>query len=579
MSPQLSQAARPAKLTTPLGEDVLVLRRFDVVEMLSDLYEIRIEALSQEEGIDFDKLLGRHCHVELQIEEDLAEGRRKEKTRHFCGVLTQAQWLGVHLDLDVYRLVLRPWPWLLDQTARSKIFHNKTVDKIIETVLRERNFGDLRLDLKGYPTLEYCVQYRETDFAFVSRLMAEYGICYYFEHEAGSHRLVLADQPSAHRPVPETETLPYLPHGGHARRDVEHISHWLSERRFQTGKVALRDYNYDTPDADMNADKQASEKYEHSHLEVYDYPGRYKVKGDGVTLAEMRLDALQARDHRRLVTGHAATLYPGGLTTIERHPDKAENRQYLVVQASHSFTDLYEYRTGGSGTGSGETEYSGHYEFQPADRPFRPLHAPRKPTIHGPQTATVVGEEGEEIDVEDAGRTLVNGTVFNGRNKMPFGTKAKKQINGIKSNSTTGGGGFNQFVFDDTKRSEKMEVRAEKDLNELVRDTATTDIGEAFTGHKGKAARKVTIKKGDDELKVSAGHQSVDVKETIHIKAGQKITLEVGGSTIVMDGSSITLKSVNIMIDASGELTAKGTMTTLKGAASTVIQGGVVKIN
>ncbi|AOO81778.1 type VI secretion system Vgr family protein [Bosea vaviloviae] len=628
MSRHPSQANRPAILKTPFGGDVLVFHRLDANEGLSELFEYRIEALSTKDNLDFDTALGQQCHLEINVAEYKGSIVTRKKKRYFSGILVEAQWLGMQEDLYLYRLTLRPWLWLLGQTANCKIFHNQMVDKIIEKVLRDGQLGELRLDIKSYPKLEYCVQYRETNLAFVNRLMEEYGICYYFEHEAGSHRLVLADQASSHKPIQGTETIPFRPsQEANNRHEFEHIEHWMVERRFRTGKITFRDYNYEKPDADMQAEEQTSETYQHSKLEVYDYPGRYLKNGDGKTLAKVKLESEQAADRRRIASGDAVTLYPGGLTTLERHRADSENKQFLVVRATHSFVSLQAYR---SGTNGGEHDYSGQYEFQLADRPFKPPQLTDKPTIFGPQTARVVGEKGEEIDVDDQGRILVKfhwdrddehlyrvrvaqvwagdswggsfipridqeviveflegdidrplvvGTVYNGKHKMPFGTKANKNINGIKSDTTTGGNGYNQLTFDDTKKAEKVEFRAEKFLDTLVRDTETRNIGEDFSSEKGEASRNITLKKGDDNLKVETGNQVVDVNKEILIKAGQKITLKVGGSTIVMDQQSITLKAITIKVEASADLDMKGTTTQLKGSAVLTITGGLVKIN
>jgi type VI secretion system secreted protein VgrG len=633
MSRELSQSERPAILDTPFhGDEELVFSRLDAHEGISELYEFRIEALSKKPDLDFDKALGRHCHVEINVVEyESTTTITARKKRYFSGLLAEAQWLGMQEDLHLYRLTLRPWLWLLGHKATCKIFHNKPVHEIIDKVLRRGGLGELRLDLKSYPTLEYCVQYRESDLAFVSRLMEEYGICYYFEHEAGKHRLVLADQKSSHKPIPKTETLPYFPLDKNNRRGGEHVSHWMTERRFQTGKFVFRDYDYSKPDADMQVEEEATEAYQNAKLEAFDFPGRYREKGDGSKLAKVRLQSEQARDRRRLASGEAVTLYPGGLTTLQNHLVDAENQQYLVVRASHSYNGMQTYRSG-AGAGKGQ-EYSGQYEFQVADRPFRPPQITPKPTIFGPQTARVVAEKknkGEEIDTDDKGRILVKfhwdrdddyscrvrvaqpwagtgwggsfipridqeviveflegdidrplvvGAVYNGKHDMPFGTSAKKTINGIKSDSTKGGGGYNELTFDDLKKSEKMEIRAEKDLNSLIRDTETRDIGENFSAHKGPESRKITMKQGDDLLKVESGKKTVDVSGDILIKSGSKITLEVGGSTIVMDGGSITLKSVNINVEASGNLKETGTMTDITGSAVLTLKGGMVKIN
>lgn len=179
----------------------------------------------------------------------------------------------------------------------------------------------------------------------------------------------------------------------------------------------------------------------------------------------------------------------------------------------------------------------------------------------------------------DIDRPLVVGTVYNGKHKMPFGTKASKNINGVKSDTTTGSNGYNQLTFDDTKKAEKVEFRAEKFLDTLVRDTETRNIGEDFSSEKGEASRNITLKKGDDNLKVETGNQVVDVNQEILIKAGKKITLKVGETTIVMDNQSITLTSLNIKIEAKADLDMAGTTTQLKGHATLTIKGGMVTIN
>jgi type VI secretion system secreted protein VgrG len=624
MSRDPKQTDRFARLETPLGADVLTVARFSGSEGLSEPFEYVIEALSTQENIDFDKALGQECKLQLRVTE-MSGGRvTSQKERWFCGILVEAQWLGADDTYFIYRLVLRPWAWLLDHTTDCHIFNEMAVDEIVEKVLRDAGLGKLRLDLQGYPTLEYCVQYRETKFAFVSRLMEEYGIAYYFEHGSDGHTMVLADQKSAYKPIPKSETLPFIPVGS-GREEVEHLDQWIAQRRFRTGKVTYRDYNYEKPNAEMEAEKAASEGYTSSDLEVYDYPGRYKERDDGVDLATVRLEGEQALDRRRIASGDSPTLYPGGLFALQDHPSGAENIQYLVVRANHAFEGI-DYRSGGS---KGSQDYNGTYELQPHDRQFRPLRRTPKPTIYGPQTARVHGEGGE-IDVDEQGRILlcfhwdrkkeikyrvrvaqvwsgrdwggvfipridqevvveflegdidrplVTGTVYNGKNTMPFGTKPDKTINGWRSDSTVGGGGYNEFVFDDEKGAERVSMRAEKDHQVLVRDAGTAPFGEAFTADKGPASRKATLKKGDDKLDVENGNQNVWVSKEITVEAGQKITLKVGASTIVMDGQSITLKSPQITAKADATFTATSPKSEVKGDAVLILQGGIVKIN
>ena len=602
MNIDLSQEKRIGSLGTPLGKDVLVLTRFNGSEGLSELFEFRVDALSKKSGINFDDAIGQNCSVKLKT-----YGRTE---RVFNGVLVEAQWLGGQGRLHAYQLVLRPWLWLLSHRTDCRIFSKETAKKgntvpdIIKQVFSDASFSDFRDNLtSGYPELEYCVQYRETDLAFVSRLMESYGIYYYFEYSSDKHTLVLADAKSSHKPIQGSETVPFIQLLGQDRRDREHIFSWTSERRFRSGKVTLNDYDLLQPNAKLQSEAQGSERYQKADLELYDYPGKYprsgpqspKKSSDGDRLAKIRLDAEQALDHRRYAVGDAASLYPGGLFKLERHP--SDNAEYLVVRASHEFgTEFYQ-------TGSGEAPgqiYHGRYELLRSDRVYRsPLVTP-KPVIYGPQTAKVVGKQGEEIDVDEHGRItvqfhwdrqrkpsrrarvaqiwsgrswggqviprigqevvveflegdpdrpLVVGTVYNNDYKYPYDLPGSKTVSGVKSDSSKGGRGYNEFKFEDKKGSELIGMRAEKDLDVLVRHAETREIGTVFEVPAGSPSRKTTLKKGDDELSVESGNQTTTVSKNITIKAGIKIELIVGPSTIVIDNSGITINGPLVKIN------------------------------
>src|SRR5215510_15504218 len=395
MDSSLKQDTRLAQLTTPAGKDELVLQRFDGVEGLSELFEYRIEAIAKKE-IDFDAILGRSCSVMIKV---------YDKERHFNGILVEAQWVGIKQEHHVYRLVLRPWLWLCSRTSDCRFFQDKTAPDIIQQVFKDRGFNDVRTSLsESYPELEYCVQYRESDLAFVSRLMEQHGIYYFFEHTSDKHMLVLADSMSAHQAVPGLGQIDFIPLGNSERRDRQHIYHLVSERRFRTGKVELNDYYELEPNADLKADKKGTAKYNKSDMEFYDYPGKYKKKSDGEKYAKVVLEAEQALDERRHTDGNAPSLFPGGTTKLQQHMRSSENKDYLVVRASHLYVAEH-YR---SGTGAAHHEYSGHYEFLPKDKQFRAPIVTPKPLIHGIQTAKVVGKnKSDEIDVDEHGRILV----------------------------------------------------------------------------------------------------------------------------------------------------------------------------
>jgi type VI secretion system secreted protein VgrG len=244
---ELKQDKRIALLKTPLGEDVLVLTRFEGVEGLSELFEYQIDALSKRPNLNFDSAIGEKCSVTFKI-----HNVREKRERHFSGVLAQAQWLGGgDAKTYAYRLWLRPSLWLLSQKAECRIFHSMTAPEIIKKLLEEHGIAFEDNFSENHPTREYCVQYRETDLAFLSRLMEEEGIYYFFKHSPGEHKLFLVEldvearadrgggNPSVHRPcrarsartrahlrMAQREALPHCESGPRRLRseEVEHGS-------------------------------------------------------------------------------------------------------------------------------------------------------------------------------------------------------------------------------------------------------------------------------------------------------------------------------------------------------------------
>ncbi len=649
MSDSLEQDQRVAKLDTPFGKDVLVLTRFDASEGLSELFEYRIDALSKKD-VDFDQAIGRNCSVTVKTHGG---------ERVFNGVLVEGEWLGKGAEEQHgYRLVLRPWLWLLSRTSDCRIFEDKTAPDIIKTVFDDRGFNQYKLKLQGeFPKLEYCVQYRETDLDFVSRLMEQHGIYYFFEHKADQHTLVLANAESSHEAVPNCATVPFNAFGGSGHEARENLTHWLHQRRFRTGKIEYNDYDYLQPTTNLISDAKGSAGYSRSNMELYDYPGKYTKRSDGEKYAKWLLEAEQAVDERRHASGKAPSLFPGGLVSLEKHPKGSENRKYLMVRATHSVvTEFYRSTI----STPAEDLYSGSYELQPSDRPFRSPIVTPEPRIHGIQTAKVVGKKGEEIDVDEHGRILLEffwdrkkkqscrvrvaevwagkkwggqfiprigmevvveflegdpdrplvvGAVYNRDYKHPFEMPANKTQSGLKSDSSKGGNGYNQIMFEDEKGSEEINVHAQKDHKLTILDTEVREIGERFTAQTaGMNSRKTTLLQGDDSLTVAIGNQhltvamnqdstiglnqsnTIGVSQTnsigasqstsvgaaisttagaaISITAGVAITLTCGGSTIAITPAGIAIHAPTIAIASDGPLAIKGMPVAIAGAAA-----------
>ena len=383
-----TQDNQPAQLLTPFGKDYLVLTGFESTEGIGELFQINVSALSETENINFDNAIGQLCHVKLK-----AFGAT---VRFFSGILTEARYVGRGQDMHNYSLVLRPWLWLLAHRADCRIFLDKNVKEIIQEVFTRAGFGqgeDFEFKTQeDYEPIPYCVQYRETDFTFVTRLMEEFGLYYHFEHSERGHLLILADSTASHV---LNEDLPTATYSKATKTGPkQYFYDWISERRFSTGRFELNDYDYRDPSKNLIASKETSESYTHSRLEFYDYPGRYNEEGKGEKFARFRLEAEQSFDRRRYSDGNAPSLFPGTLVDLEEHPVPAENRRYLVLRCGHRLFGQ-SYRSDG-GSAEGDVVQRANYELLPSHRPFRMLPTTPKPRIYGIQTARVVGHKGEE---------------------------------------------------------------------------------------------------------------------------------------------------------------------------------------
>ncbi|MBC8130904.1 MAG: type VI secretion system tip protein VgrG, partial [Rhizobiaceae bacterium] len=393
MSGPKQQAKRIAQLVTPLGEDVLVASRLDGSEGMSKLFEYRIEGLSSDPDLDLDVLIGRNATMSLETPDG--------DSRYFDGIVVEAEWVGQRYEDFVYRLVLRPWFWLLSRRTDCRIFHAKTAPEIVEEVMKAHPFAHFQNALtRTYPTLEYTVQYRESDLAFCLRLMEKHGIGYYFRHQPGQHMLVMSDSLSSYETIPGG-SRPFIPKAMREHVDGEHISMMVPQRRFTSGKVALAAYDFKKPTAEMGTQAQAPGSYEHATLEVYDYPGQYVEPDAGTAYSSARMSAEASRDRRRMIGGDLPSACPGQLMTVTGHPRASENQEYLVLSATHAFASQ-GYRSGVND----EDAYHGTYELLPSTVDFAPPMTTEKARVYGPQTAVVVGEG--EIDVDEFGRILVH---------------------------------------------------------------------------------------------------------------------------------------------------------------------------
>jgi type VI secretion system secreted protein VgrG len=580
-----TQDHRFAKITSSLGADTLLFYRMTGAESLSEPFEFQLEMLSEKSDIDPNALLGKTLSVNLILPGG--------GTRNLHGHVCRFGQTGIKGRFYRYCATLRPWLWFLSRAYNCRIFQQETVPNIIKKVLETHKFNDFKLSLSGtHASREYCVQYRETDLNFISRLMEEEGIYYFFQHEKNKHTLVLTDSIDAHKPVTDYATLSYTSSPGVLRGRKEYIFDWAVTQGVQPGAVTLRDFDFEKPKEDLTVKSTASYSHEHGKYEWYDYPGKYLATGDGQTLASCRRDEFGAQHTQFTGASNAMGLTTGALFTLADHPLSSQNAQYLLLETRFSI-ESDEYEAGGGGG----SDFQCSFVALARDTPFRPPQKAVKPTMRGPQTAIVVGKAGEEIWTDKYGRVkvqfhwdrdgkkdensscwvrvshpwagkgwgaiaiprigqevivdflegdpdrpIVTGRVYNAEQTVPYTLPANATQTGIKSRSSKQGAqeNFNEIRMEDKKGSEEIFVQAEKDMNVVIENNETRKVG-FDKKDKGNQTldiyndRTVTLDQGNDTLTVKKGKRVVTVEtgdDTHTVKTGNRVvSVDTGNDT------------------------------------------------
>ena len=402
MADNPTQDGRIGKLATPLGKDKLCLTRFDGSEAIGELFEYRIEAVSTDPNLDFSAALGKNCSVHLETTDHVG--------RDFSGILTEAKWAGMRFNLPLYRLVLRPWPWIMSLRSHCRIFANMNVKDIIKQALGDNNFGPIvDLMIEDYPTLEYTVQYRETSLNFALRMMEKFGIYYYFKFDKGDgdspspHYLVLADS-ATHETLPAPKSILYLPPSAAGPDNIQSFNDWSRQQGVIAGIFELNDYDYNKPNADLSTHEAYPTPPERSL--VYDYPGGYDDKAIGDRLTKVRQEAERIFEDRCTAGGYAPSLTPGFAIQRTSQDGDSQDDDYLILRCNHWYGDQ-SYASTGSGQEAADGAYSGSYELSRFSVPYRMPLRTRRPVIIGSQPAKVISKQNQEIDVDKLGRVLV----------------------------------------------------------------------------------------------------------------------------------------------------------------------------
>ncbi len=588
-----------------LGPNELLLHSFTGSEELSGLFLFQLELLSENRRIKFEDILGQ------EISFGVAGPDESGQPRHIHGIVTAFSQLPDTPRFSRYRASVSPKVWILTRKQNCRIFQKLTTPDILKKVLTGI---DAAWELQGsYTPRDYCVQYRETDFNFVSRLMEEEGIFFFFRHAKNTHKLVISDNKSSHLDLPGESSLIYDEVSG-GTRDETRIWSWSKTQELGPGKFSLQDYFFETPKTNLSASKdilpsttvgKVTHKMKvggNDQFEIYSYPGGYEKRSQGEEIARHSMELLEMSQFTIKGESNSFLLIPGYRFTLTRHPH-AEG-PYVLTSVTHSAFE--------GGFNSGESSYTNAFTAIPYDLLYRPRPSAHKPHVLGCQTAVVVGPSGEEIYTDKYGRVKVQfhwdregqnndssscwmrfatnwggknwgtihiprvgqevivdfldgdldrpiivGSVYNALHMPPFDLPAHKTRSGIKSQSSKGGGGYNQIAFEDLKGSEEIIVHAQKDLNLKVENDRSVDI--LHNDRANVAKNRLTEIGADYETKVGGKRKII---------AGSEITLQTGAAKIAMkssgkidiSGTDIAIKGLTVNVEASTVSTIKGTL-------------------
>lgn len=604
-------------LDSPHGDD-LKFHTLDGSDELGRLFEFRVEALADSHSLSLKDMLGKSVTVRIE--------QQDQSTRYLNGIVARASLAGRRAERYYgYELVVRPWLWLATRRSDCRIFQNRTVPEIVQEVLSTYGFPIENHLAESYVPREYCVQYNETDAAFVSRLMEFEGIYYWFRHAEDTHTLMLSDAMSSHTALPGYETIPYIARDRTAIADEEHIDGWLPAQEVSVGKHQTTDYDYTKPRADLSSQKVDPRGHDHDSFASFEWPGGYRDDAPGAHYSRVRLEEQQAEHERASADTDVRGAAPGYLFTLAHCPRADQNREYLIVRCQYRFQE----NAYASDQGAEAVVHQTMMLVQPSSLPYRSPRETPRPRTNGPQTATVVGPPGEEIWTDQYGRVklqfrwdrygqsnqdsscwvrvsspwagggfggmqiprvgdevvvdflngdpdepIVTGRVYNGEKMPPWGLPGSATQSGLLSRSSPGGTTehANAFRFEDKKGAEQLWMHAERNFDAETEADHSLSVGNNHTHTVGN----------DETMQVKNNRQrSVGQNETVNIgknrvaQIGVDETHGVGGNRTRTVG-----KNETVTIAANRDATIGGihTETVTKAKTETIGEGKTLSV-
>jgi len=575
----------PITLASPLPAADLFLDAMQVSEGLSQLGGMQLSLLSEKATLAAADLLGKPVTLTMHLLDD--------SKRYFHGYITRFGIGTPRGRYFSYQADVRPWLWFLQRTSDCRIFQEMTVPDIVKKVFDDHaGLAQVKLKLfRTYRPWTYCVQYRESDFQFVTRLLEREGIYWYFEHTNGKHELVLMDSLSAHDPITGEGTIRYIEDPSHAPPDEEYVSRWSFTQEVKTGKTALTSYDFERPATSLLVDASLSRSHDQAAAERFDFQGDYLKAPDGKQYAEDWLDEVQTRHHRLQGEGNAMGLEAGRTFKLSRHPRADQNANYLLTQVEiHAQVAVFD-------AGQSGSQYTVKFDAIPAAQQFRPQRRTPKPFVQGPQTAVVVGPGGDEIFTDKYGRVkvqfhwdrygkkdeksscwvrvsqpwagqnfgfvhiprigqevvvsflegdpdqpLITGRVYNAQQMPPWDLPANATQSGLLTRSSTGGayGNANAIRFEDKKGAEQLWLHAEKNQDIEVENDETHWVGHDRT--KTIDHDETTHVKHDRTETVDNNEKiTIGVDRTEQVGSNEKIAIGANRTETVGANENITI--------------------------------------
>lgn len=574
----LSQENRLLTIETPLGTDVLALTAIKGTETISEGFRYELDLFSEDSAIAFEDIVGQSVTVAMVMSDN--------SSRYINGIVSafghgnrsseKGKGLARH---TFYHARIVPWSWLLSRMVNNRIFQEKDVKEIVQQVFDDRGAFDCEWKLSdSYKKRTYCVQYNETDLNFVSRLLEEEGIHYFFKHEDGRHTMVLADSSSENEPCPCHESAQFRAD----RTDImeaDFINQLSCERKITANKYTLTDYNFESPSSSLLVETDTNQQSNPGggQREIYSYPGNYGEYGDGERFGKLRMETEEVGI--TTITGESQCRgFSSGYRFILEGYNREDmnDKDYLLVSVAH------EARQGWEELGDRQADhYANKFYCIPYEVPFRPRRKSHRPQVQGIQTAMVVGPSGEEIYPDEYGRVkvqfhwdregqkddksscwirvsqawagggwgamyiprigqevivefidgdpdrpMITGSVYHGNNMPPYNLPADKTKSTIKSASSKGGGGANEFRFEDKKDEEEIYLHGQKDWQIKIENNKIQNVG---------SNENLTV--GNDRSKTVGKNQDETIGSNKTIAVGTNHTETIGANMTQTVGS------------------------------------------